>query len=91
MRIACPHCGLRDLQEFTYLGDASPSRPDGLAATESAMFDYVYLRENPRGLLEELWFHNAGCRAWLAVCRDTLTHTIQSVVPANKRKKGAAA
>jgi len=36
MRITCPHCGERSLEEFTYLGDASERRPEaGLpAATE---------------------------------------------------------
>ena len=28
MRINCPHCGERDVREFTYLGDASLQRPD---------------------------------------------------------------
>ncbi|UQR61559.1 sarcosine oxidase subunit delta [Bradyrhizobium sp. C-145] len=91
MRIACPHCGLRDVQEFVYLGDARPQRPDGLAATEAAMFEYVYLRDNPRGLLEELWYHGVGCRAWLVVRRDTLTHAIDYVGPARSRKAGGAA
>ena len=79
MRIPCPHCGLRDVQEFTYLGDAGPRRPDGLAATEAAMFDYVYLRENPRGLHEELWYHGGGCHSWLVVMRNTRTHEISDV------------
>ena len=28
MRIDCPHCGSRDIQEFVYRGDASVLRPD---------------------------------------------------------------
>lgn len=91
MRIACPHCGLRDVQEFVYHGDSSPPRPSGLAATEAAMFDYVYLRDNPRGLHEEFWYHSAGCQAWLIVRRDTFTHAIESVIPAKNRKAGTAA
>jgi heterotetrameric sarcosine oxidase delta subunit len=90
MRSPCPHCGTRDIQEFTYLGDAGPRRPDGLAPSEAAMFDYVYLRDNPRGLHEELWYHGAGCHAWLVVRRHTLTHTIESVVPAKERVKDRA-
>ena len=27
MRIACPYCGVRDVREFTYLGDATPRAP----------------------------------------------------------------
>ena len=41
--------------------------------------DYVYLRDNPRGPLRELWYHAAGCHSWLVVTRDTLTHEISRV------------
>ena len=80
MRIACPHCGHRDVREFTYLGDAAPERPDAHAAGAADQFiSYVYLRDNPVGAHRELWYHGAGCQAWLAVERDTLTHAIATV------------
>ncbi|WP_406857789.1 sarcosine oxidase subunit delta [Alsobacter sp. KACC 23698] len=90
MRIACPHCGSRDAQEFTYRGDAAPRRPSADAPAE-AMFDYVYLRDNPAGPLRELWRHSAGCHAWLVVTRDTRTHAISDVQAARPARKGAAA
>jgi sarcosine oxidase subunit delta len=77
MLIPCPHCGLRTHEEFTYLGDATPVRPDASSAdAEAAFFDYVYVRDNPAGRHRELWFHGAGCHAWLVVERDTRTHEI---------------
>ncbi len=82
MRIPCPYCGERDVQEFTCLGDANKRRPDGLAVTAEAMIDYVYLRDNPAGPHRELWYHAAGCHAWLVVSRDTRTHQILDVEPA---------
>ena len=95
MRITCPHCGERDAQEFTYLGDATKARPDGLDAAPEAMLDYVYLRENPAGPHREFWYHGAGCHAWLVVTRDTRTHAVAAVEPARDvalpRSKGAAA
>lgn len=91
MLIPCPHCGARDVQEFTYLGAGGPRRPDGLGAAEAAMFQYVYMRDNPCGIHEELWYHGAGCHAWLVVRRDTLTHAIESAVPAKGARTGAAA
>ena len=66
MRIACPYCGPRENGEFSYLGDAKPQRP-ALAAGEEAMFDYVFLRDNVAGEMQELWYHGGGCRAWLKV------------------------
>jgi heterotetrameric sarcosine oxidase delta subunit len=80
VRIVCPYCGERGNEEFSYLGDASLVRPDpaGTNATQS-FADYVYLRDNPRGLHRELWYHAAGCHAWLVVTRDTVTHEIARV------------
>lgn len=91
MRITCPYCGARDAQEFSYLGAADPVRPGGMAATEAAMADYVYLRDNPAGPHRELWYHGSGCRSWLVVTRDTRTHEITAVEPAKARKSGEAA
>jgi methylglutamate dehydrogenase subunit B len=83
MRIACPHCGSRDVREFAYHGDATVARPDPSAPDALARFvDYVYLRDNPAGHHREFWYHAAGCHAWLVVARDTRTHEIASLEPA---------
>jgi sarcosine oxidase subunit delta len=74
MRIPCPFCGSRDSREFVYRGDATPVRPVGDDA--DAMFDYLYLRDNPAGAFEELWYHAQGCRNWLRVQRDTRSHAV---------------
>jgi methylglutamate dehydrogenase subunit B len=80
MRIACPHCGARDVREFSYLGDATVERPDpGAPAALARFVDYVYLRDNPAGPHRELWYHASGCQAWLVVTRDTRTHAILAV------------
>jgi sarcosine oxidase subunit delta len=77
MRIPCPFCGDRDLVEFTYLGDATLTRPDPSAPNaERAFHDYVYLRDNPAGPHREFWHHVSGCRSWLIVTRDTRSHEI---------------
>jgi methylglutamate dehydrogenase subunit B len=80
MRIACPHCGERNLDEFTYLGDASVQRPDPAAPNAAdAFYAFGYERRNLAGITEELWYHGVGCRAWLVVSRDTRTHKIHTV------------
>ncbi len=79
MRIPCPYCGLRDVQEFTYGEDGSVVRPDPETGDEKAWTDYVYRRANPRGPHRELWHHTAGCRQWLSVTRDTTSHAILKV------------
>ncbi|MCA3265504.1 MAG: sarcosine oxidase subunit delta [Azospirillum sp.] len=85
MRINCPHCGPRPIDEFVQLGAAAPERPipdSGVAA----FVEYVYMRENPAGRHSEIFQHAGGCRAILVVERDTVTHAINSV-----RSAGVAA
>ncbi|TDL85472.1 sarcosine oxidase subunit delta [Meridianimarinicoccus aquatilis] len=81
MIIPHPLLGPRDAQEFTYLGDASMiQRPDGTAeGAEDALFNYVYMRDNPAGEHRELWYHEQGDRSWLVVTRNTVTHEITQV------------
>jgi heterotetrameric sarcosine oxidase delta subunit len=73
--IPCPWCGPRAQVEFTYGGDATLARP-APDAPEAAWVAYVFLRDNPAGAHDELWFHGAGCRQWLRLRRDTRTHEI---------------
>ncbi len=81
LRITCPFCGERDHSEFTYGGDATIEYP-ALDAPLEAWIDAVYVRANPKGAHRERWQHSDGCRLWLIVERDTLTHEITSVAPA---------
>ena len=78
LRIDCPFCGPRDHSEFSYEGDATITYP-ALDASEQEWFEAVFLRENPRGAHSEIWHHLYGCRSFLIVERDTLTHDIKSV------------
>jgi methylglutamate dehydrogenase subunit B len=78
MRIQCPFCGERDLSEFSYLGDAAFRRPEP-DASQAVFYEAVYLRDNPAGPHEELWYHASGCRSWLRVTRNTRTHEILGV------------
>jgi methylglutamate dehydrogenase subunit B len=73
--IPCPWCGLRNQIEFTYGGDATVQEPAS-DAPAAAWFEFVYLRDNPKGPHDELWLHSGGCRAWFKVRRDTRTHDI---------------
>ena len=78
IRINCPFCGERDHSEFTYGGDASFEYP-ALDAPMDAWHDAIFLRDNLRGMQAETWHHVNGCRMWLVVERDTMTHEIKSV------------
>jgi sarcosine oxidase subunit delta len=79
MRLTCPFCGERGVEEFCYAGDATLTRP-APDAEPSAWVDYVYMRTNPAGRHSELWYHGVACRQVLRVERDTRTHEIISTV-----------
>lgn len=76
MRIPCPICGSRDSREFTYKGDAVALRRPGPDADEAEWDAYIHLRDNPAGITRDLWYHGAGCTAWLVVTRNTVTHEV---------------
>ena len=83
IRIRCPFCGERDHSEFTYGGDASVTYPP-LEAPAEEWVEAVFQRENIRGVQSETWHHVNGCRMWLVVERDTMTHEIHAVRPAHE-------
>lgn len=85
LRIDCPVCGMRDHSEFSYGEDASITYPELSNTDRQAWYEAVFLRENPRGLHLERWHHVQGCRQWLIVERDTLTHDISSVALAHPK------
>jgi heterotetrameric sarcosine oxidase delta subunit len=78
--ISCPHCGPRAEDEFVHGGDAGGVRPaDPASLDDAAWTAYLYFRDNPVGAHQEYWFHRFGCRRWLVLRRDTLTHQILAV------------
>ena len=83
MRLPCPLCGDRDSGEFVYRGDATVVRPDPSAPGAQEDFHaFVHLRDNPAGWHKEHWYHEGGCRSWIVVERNTLTHEVRGAVTA---------
>ena len=90
--IPCPYCGPRDEIEFVCGGEAHIARP--LAEhkiTDSEFADYLFFRDNPKGVFLERWRHSAGCRRWFNVARDTVTHKIIEVYPMGSLPKKISA
>ena len=78
--IRCPNCGERDLSEFTYGGEAHISRPTNSEAMSDAEWaDFLFMKTNPKGVLAERWNHQAGCRRWFNMLRNTATDDILAV------------
>lgn len=76
--IHCPHCGeARDEQEFHCAGEAFIVRPlDPETVDDATWGDYVFFRDNPKGVVWEQWSHGAGCRKFFVIKRNNVTNEI---------------
>ena len=78
MQLPCPWCGARDESEFVCGGTTHISRPE-LSATDAAWGEYLFFRDNPRGVHFERWRHAYGCGVWFNIARDTVSHEVLAV------------
>jgi sarcosine oxidase subunit delta len=72
--IDCPWCGRCEQPEFSCHGQAHivrPERPDQLS--DEQWGDYVFFRDNTKGVHYERWVHTHGCRRWFNAVRDTVS------------------
>lgn len=75
--IQCPWCGERDQTEFSAHGQAHIARPlNTQELTDTQWGDYVFFRDNTKGVQCERWTHDYGCRRWFNAVRDTVSDQI---------------
>ena len=78
--IRCPYCGERDQSDFASGGEAHIARPTASENMSDAEWaEFVFLRTNPKGVIAERWNHQAGCRRWFNLLRNTATDDILAV------------
>ena len=98
--ITCPVCGaVGDESEFHCGGEAHVQRPassNPADVSDEAQYEYLYVRNNPRGPHREMWQCARGCGKWFNAMRDTLSlqflafYKIGDPIPPFPRKKTAA-
>ena len=76
--IYCPYCEEhREEEEFHPKGQAHIARPaNPEACSDKQWGDYLFFRDNPRGIHHELWVHAVGCRKFFNITRNTVTYEI---------------
>ncbi|MBK0870203.1 sarcosine oxidase subunit delta [Saccharopolyspora sp. HNM0986] len=80
--IPCPWCGPRNETEFHYGGQSGVQYPvDPGAVSDVDWARFLFYRDNPKGVFAERWSHQAGCRRWFTVRRDTATNEIHADEP----------
>lgn len=78
LKITCPYCGPRDETEFTFGGQSHIARPNEQVADQT-WGEYLFFRDNPKGIHYERWCHTHGCNQWFNVARNTVTHEVKAV------------
>ncbi len=78
MILRCPWCGPRDEWEFHCGGTTAIVRPT-LDVGDGPWAEYLFFRDNPKGLHRERWRHAYGCGQWFNLVRDTVTHEVTAV------------
>ena len=84
--ILCPFCGKREESEFHQGGEGHierPKFPDKLSDSDWA--NYLFLRDNKKGVYLERWVHRHGCRRWFNIARDTATNEVKAVYKIDSR------
>lgn len=85
LQIRCPWCGVRDEAEYRFGGESHIERPSP-DADDARWSDYLFNRENPKGVHFERWCHSFGCGQWFNAARDTVTHEFLAVYPMGSGK-----
>ena len=70
LQITCPTCGRRPVSEYRFGGEV-PVTPEHVTDADAHDVDRVWMRTNAEGITVERWYHEAGCRRWLTLERDT--------------------
>jgi sarcosine oxidase subunit delta len=72
--IECPYCGKRPELEFSHAGQAHIARAKNPAEVSVQEWtDFLYMRDNVKGVHAERWRHTHGCARFFNALRDTTT------------------
>ena len=84
--LTCPYCGVdADETELAPGGEAHLKR-FGPGSSEDDFHDYLFTRENPRGVHFERWRHAHGCGKWFHAARNTQTLEVYGTYSAQTAK-----
>ena len=90
--LECPYCGVRAEETELHGGGEAHLKRFGPGSTDDEFHDYLFMKENPRGVHLERWRHVNGCGKWFhaARCTQTLevfgTYSAQTTEPPQEIK-----
>ncbi|MBL8581859.1 MAG: sarcosine oxidase subunit delta [Rhizobiaceae bacterium] len=86
--IRCPYCE-QDLPEleFRNAGEAHVVRSGNLVAESDEDFErFLFIRENPKGIIYERWRHIHGCGRFFNAVRNTVSDKFLMTYKAGEKK-----
>ena len=82
LTITCPNCAITaEETEFHAHGEAHLKR-HGPGSSDAEFEQYLFMRDNPKGVHFERWRHQNGCGKWFHVARCTTTLEVFGSYPA---------
>lgn len=73
LTLKCPYCGVdADETELSAGGEAHITR-ETVGSDDETFENYLFSRENPKGVHFERWRHAYGCGKWFHAARCTMT------------------
>jgi len=86
--IRCPYCEEdRPELEFRHAGEAHLVRQSNMDAMSDAEFErFLFIRQNPKGVVFERWRHVHGCARFFNAARDTITDKFVTTYKAGEPK-----
>ena len=71
--LECPYCGVTAEETEFHAGGEAHIKRFGPGSSEEEFHDYLFAKENPKGVHFERWRHANGCGKWFHVARCTMT------------------
>ena len=69
--LTCPNCGAECTETELAPGGEAHLRRAGPGASDEALAEYLFFRDNPKGVHFERWRHAYGCGKWFHAARCT--------------------
>ncbi len=86
--IPCPYCGPRPELEFRYSGHAHILRQPEV--DDQAWSEFLFWRDNPKGVMAERWRHFSGCGRFFNSLRHTESDKIIATYRVGEPRPGSA-
>ena len=80
--LTCPVCGVTAEETEFHAGGEAHLKRFGPGSEDQDFEDYLFMRENPRGVHLERWRHVYGCGKWFHAARSTTTLEVFGTYPA---------